>query len=49
MALDESLKGDFICLQSYTFCLLFIIYLPVWIQIDKGPEYGSNLDPDPQH
>ena len=38
-----------LCLQSYTFCLEIILYLPFWfrIRIHKGPEYGSNLDPDP--
>ena len=30
-----------LCLQSYTFCLEFIIYLPVWIQIQFGSETGS--------
>ena len=33
-------------LKSYTFCLYFILFLYVWIRIDKGPEYGSNTDPD---
>ena len=22
---------------------------PIWIQIQEAPEYGSNMDPDPQH
>ena len=30
-------------LQSYTFCLHFILYLHVWIRIRIG-----NTDPDPQ-
>ena len=38
-------------LESYTFCLYFILFLLVWIH--KAPEYGSNTDPvpdpDPQH
>ena len=31
--------------------ILHILFSPVWIQIQKVPEYGSNLDPelDPQH
>ena len=46
-----------LCLKSYTFGLYFILYLHVWIRIrirntiriHKAPEYGSNLDPDPEH
>ena len=38
-----------LCPKSYTFCLYFILYLHVWIQIHKAPEYGSNTDPNPQH
>ena len=37
----------------YTFCLKFILFLPVWIRIririHKFLENGSNLDPDPPH
>ena len=33
-----------LCLNSYTFCLYFIIYLYVQIRIHKAPEYGSNTD-----
>ena len=39
----ESLNGD-LCIQSYTFCLYFILHLPAWIRFHKGPKYGSNLD-----
>ena len=28
---------------------IYPTYLSVWIRIHKGPDYGSNLDPDPQH
>ena len=47
------------CLQSYTFCLQFILCLPtvcgsgsvfgIRIRVHKVAEYESNLDPDPQH
>ena len=36
-------------LKSYIFCLHFNLYLHVWIRIQEAPEYGSNMDPDPQH
>ena len=45
-------------LKSYIFCLHFIQYLHVWVQIrifriririQKALDYGSNTDPDPQH
>ena len=45
-------------LKSYIFCLHFIPYLHVWVQIrifriririQKALDYGSNTDPDPQH
>ena len=29
--------------------LHFILNLHLWIRIHKAPEYGSNMDPDPQH
>ena len=39
--------------QPYTstFCLVFILFSPLWIRIliQEIPEYRSNLDPDPQH
>ena len=31
------------------FYLHFILYLHVWIQIQKDPEYESNTDPDTQY
>ena len=45
----QSLNCEFIFLKSFTFCLYFILYFYVWIQIHKAPEYGSNTDPDLQH
>ena len=35
------------CFASNLYPIL--IFLPVWIRIHKVPEYGSSLDPDPQH
>ena len=36
-------------LNLTTFYLHFILYLHVWIQIQKDPEYESNTDPDTQY
>ena len=32
-----------LCIKSDTFCLYFIQYLHVWIQIQKAPEYRTDL------
>ena len=36
---------SYICLSGFG----SVFGIPVRIRIHKGPEYGSNLDPDPQH
>ena len=37
----------------YSYCFQpvqpFILFLLAWIRIHKVAEYGSKLDPDPQH
>ena len=33
----------------FVLCLIFMLFLPVWIRIHKVAEYGSNLDLDTQH
>ena len=43
------LNGEFMSSILHILPLIYSIFLPVWIQIHRGPEYGSNLDPDLHH
>ena len=47
-----SLRTVNFCLKFSTFSIYFILYnlqVWIWIRFDKAPEYGPNMDPDPQH
>ena len=45
----KSVNGEFMSSILHILPLIYSIFLPVWIQIHRGPEYGSNLDPDLHH